>query len=89
MGSEFKRLRRFNGLWTTIRALTFAVSAFMLLEGIFLLLGKMQILQLGLLGAVISLAAAAAVGSCTKPPKVCISCMCTVEILLPIPMRKS
>lgn len=63
MGSEFKRLRRFNGLWTTIRALTFAVSAFMLLEGIFLLLGKMQILQLGLLGAVISLAAAAAVGA--------------------------
>ena len=63
MGSEFKRLRRFNGLWTTIRALTFAATAFMLLEGIFLLLGKMQILQLGLLGAVISLAAAAVVGA--------------------------
>ena len=47
MGSEFKRLKRYHQIWTMIRAMAFGVAAGLLLGGVLLLLGKMQILQLG------------------------------------------
>ena len=57
MGSEFKRLKRYHAAWTMIRVLALGVSAFLLIAGMFLLLDKLRVLQLGAIGYVIGLAA--------------------------------
>ena len=63
MGSEFKRLKRYHQIWTMIRAMAFGVAACLLLGGVLLLLGKMQILQLGVGGIALSIAVGLAVSA--------------------------
>lgn len=62
MGTQFKRLKQYNAVWTAIRAIAFGVSAFLLLSGVFLLLDKLRLLQLGAIGFAIGAAAGVAVG---------------------------
>ena len=62
MGTQFKRLKQYNATWTVVRALAFGVSAFLLLSGVFLLLDKLRLLQLGAISFVIGAAGGIAVG---------------------------
>lgn len=57
MGSEFKRLRRYNATWTLIRAVILGASVFLLTSGIFLLLDKLEIVRLGVVGFLVGLVA--------------------------------
>ena len=63
MGTEFKRLKRYHAAWTMVRTAAFGLSVFLLLAGVFLLLDKLQLIQLGAVGYIISGVAALAVGA--------------------------
>lgn len=63
MGSEFKRLKRYNVTWITIRALTFAASACMVIVGALLLMKKLHIAEAPALAYGIAAAVGLAVGA--------------------------
>lgn len=62
MGSEFRRLKRYNVTWITIRALTFAASVFMVIAGAMLLMKKLHIAEVPMLGYILAAVAGLAVG---------------------------
>lgn len=62
MGSEFKRLKRYNATWIIARTVACGISAFLLVSGVFLLLDKLALAQLGAVGYAIGAVAAAMAG---------------------------
>ena len=62
MGSEFKRLKRYNATWITVRALAFAASVFLLIAGVLLMMQKLRIAQVHALWYGLAAVAGLAVG---------------------------
>ena len=62
MGSQFKRLKRYNATWNLIRAVVLAVATALLLAGILLVLHKLRIVQVGVVFYILAVAAGGAAG---------------------------